>query len=183
MSKRSLVKTLKLIALKNTIEPNEEAFLRSVQRWYSREFSTPLHVVPDLPLEDVLLNYYEDHYAALKEADDESLWLKELVMVTETPDERKQRELNEESDLVSDEEFLRQVMEEEKNKKSKVEDHKHTERPALKTNREMPEVELPRPEQMPEIKMEFIDEKELADLSEQDGLSGWDVLGPTKVKK
>ena len=183
MPKLSLVKALKLIALKNVINPNEEAFLRNVQRWYSREFSTPLHTVSDLPLEDILLNYYEDHYAALKDGDDESLWLKEMIMVTETPEERKERELNEESELVSDEDFLRQVMEDEKKKKLNIEDHKHVEKPALKTNREMPEVELPRPEVMQDIKMEFCSDEEMEKLADQDGLSGWDILGNNKKKK
>lgn len=176
-----MVKTLKLIALKNTIKPDEEAFLRNVQRWYSREFSTPLHTVSDLPLESVLLHYYEDRYATLKDGDDESLWLKEMILVTETNEERKKRETEEESELVSDEDFLKQVMAEEEKKKSKIEDHKHVEKPALRVN-ETPEVELPRPE-MTEIKMEFVSDEEMDKLTNQDGLSGWDVLGPSKPKK
>jgi hypothetical protein len=95
---------IRIRALAGVMDPDEEYTLRDIYRWYSREFSTKLHEVEGLPLEYVLLNWFEVQYQELDE--DEQLALaRELV---ETPEERKARE---ETDKQSDEAFLQKARE------------------------------------------------------------------------
>ena len=51
-------------------KPSVGYFLRRIFRWYSRQFSTPLHEVSSMPLIDVLREYYEARYEELLGADD-----------------------------------------------------------------------------------------------------------------
>lgn len=175
--KMPLVKAIKLLALEAVISPKEDYFLRKVQRWYSRQFYTPLPEVEDLPIQDILLHYFECKYEDLKEADDTSDWINEMIYATETAEEKRKREMTEESNEASDEDFLREVMQEEQAKKAnKIENIQRTEKAPIPTNRDRGEVELPKPE-MSEIKMSFISEKEMAELAE------FDVLGDLSPKK
>lgn len=41
--------------------------IRRIARWYSREFNTPLPEVEKVPLHDLLVAYWEDHYENLTE--------------------------------------------------------------------------------------------------------------------
>ena len=59
------LKHLKILAMYSVLEEPAEYNIRYIFRWFSREFSTPLHVVETLPLEDVLTNYYECLYEDL----------------------------------------------------------------------------------------------------------------------
>lgn len=61
---------------------------RKIFRWYSRTFSTPLHQVEELPLEDVLRAWYEETLEDLDEKDlDEKV--REAAL---SPEERQRRE-------------------------------------------------------------------------------------------
>jgi len=90
--------TTRIVALRNVVnsrktnpDVNEEFLLRHVFRWYSKTFSTPLHLVEDLPLEDVLMAYWEDKYEIMEdEALDE-----EVCAVAEDPAETTKRQRNE----------------------------------------------------------------------------------------
>lgn len=59
--------SLKKIAMANVQNEPPEYTLRYIFRWYSKTFSTPLHVVPNLVLEDVLLAFFECQYEELNE--------------------------------------------------------------------------------------------------------------------
>lgn len=59
--------SLKLIALDNVIHEKGDYGLRHVFRWYSREFHTPLHVVENLPLEDIMTHYFECQYEDMED--------------------------------------------------------------------------------------------------------------------
>lgn len=41
--------------------------LRRIFRWYSKTFHTPLHEVGDLPMEDVMRAYWEEHFEEMDE--------------------------------------------------------------------------------------------------------------------
>ena len=54
-----IFEAVKLNALESVVNPDSEYYLRFMFRWYSKTFHTPLHMVPDLPLVEVLTAYYE----------------------------------------------------------------------------------------------------------------------------
>lgn len=95
---------IRIRALAGVMDPDEDYTLRDIFRWYSREFSTPLHEVEGLPLENVLLNWFEVQYQDLEEAEQVVL-ARELF---ETPEERKARE---EADKKSEDAFLQRARE------------------------------------------------------------------------
>lgn len=82
---------VRIKAMRATIKPDEESWIRRIQRWYSREFSTPLHMVGELPLEEVLLHYFEEMYEKLKPEERHDLAIK----IIETPEEKEVREAEE----------------------------------------------------------------------------------------
>lgn len=53
-------------------EASGEYLLRRIMRDYSVWFHTPLHVVEELPVDDVLQAYWERHYEEIDEADQDS---------------------------------------------------------------------------------------------------------------
>jgi len=79
-------------ALLGVLKPDQDAWLRHVLRTYSKVFHTPLHVVQDLPPEDVLLAYYEEAFEQMDEEAREEF----LERLTETEAQRKERESQEE---------------------------------------------------------------------------------------
>lgn len=91
---------LRIQALRGVWKPDHDSTLRRVFRWYSEKFHTPLHEVPDLPLEDILLNWFEVHYEQMEPEEKHNLGLELL----ETPEERRKRESD---DKNSEESFIR----------------------------------------------------------------------------
>lgn len=61
------LKDLKIICIQEADEGTFEAFYASICRWYSREFSTPLPQVEDMPEETILKTYYEDAFWSLSQ--------------------------------------------------------------------------------------------------------------------
>lgn len=72
-------------AMASVVEPDDEAWLRRVFRYYSKNFATPLHLVAQLPLEDVLRAFFEDVFESMSEEDREER-IEWLLM---TPQERR----------------------------------------------------------------------------------------------
>lgn len=62
-------KAIALLAFRAAEEPDYEAFIRKVQRWYSRSFSTPLAEVEGMADEVLLQTYFEDRYCELADTD------------------------------------------------------------------------------------------------------------------
>ena len=91
-------------------------FYRKICRWYSREFSTPLHEVEKLPITDVLTHYYESHYEDLMGADRLEDLEEERIKLTETEAERKIREGQKQEEVEDDDAFLRAAEKEEAEK-------------------------------------------------------------------
>ena len=57
------IKNIQLLALEAVEDPDADATRRRICRWYSKEFSTPLHFVEnDLPFADVLRHYLESNF-------------------------------------------------------------------------------------------------------------------------
>lgn len=93
-----------LLALQSVAAPDMAAQTRHVLRWYSKTFSTPLHVVEQIiPLEDVWQAFFEEKYEALEPEE-----LEQAVKDALTPpEERAQAEDRLKSDLAADDAFAK----------------------------------------------------------------------------
>lgn len=102
---------LRLIALRDVLEEPEEYLTRKICRWYSRELSTPIDAVRDLPWDEVLRAYFEATYEEMEEAD----LAEEIVKMTETDAERTERQRREQAagarESATEVEFLRMTAE------------------------------------------------------------------------
>jgi len=92
-------------AMRAVVSPTDEDCLRRIFRYYSTTFNTPLHVVSNLPLEDVLLAYFESVYENMSEEDLEEK--KEYLLMTE--EERKEHEEVDKIIETRDEKFFEQL--------------------------------------------------------------------------
>jgi len=119
----------RLSALNAVLHPetDPEYELRRIFRWYSKEFNVPLPQVYDLPLDDVLQNYYEAKYEQMegaepdeKDTDQRPYLIRERDFLCETPEERRLRIIEEEEDRRIGDKFQRMVEEEEEAKERKL---------------------------------------------------------------
>jgi hypothetical protein len=67
----NVLKALRVVALEQADSQSFPAWYNSVCRWYSREFHTPLHMVEEMPYEQVLKVYYEDSFWKLRTGTEE----------------------------------------------------------------------------------------------------------------
>lgn len=72
-----LFESIQIQAMQGIIDPNDDAWLRKIFRLYSKTFATPLHIVRCLPIEDVLMAFFEDIFENMSDEDrDERIdWL------------------------------------------------------------------------------------------------------------
>jgi len=108
-------KAIRLVALRNVIRQDGHYILRYIQRWYSKTFATPLDQVDDLPLEDVLMAYFESYYEEMKEEER----AKEIETLLETEEQRQARERAEDVDQAEREEFAKFTVAEDERKAKK----------------------------------------------------------------
>lgn len=86
---------IRTIALRNVLKADKEDYLlRKIFRSYSIKFSTPLHQISDLPLEDVFMAFFEDLFENMEKADLEEARL-DLI---ETEEEIRARQKQEDQD-------------------------------------------------------------------------------------
>lgn len=174
MRKFGIVKAARLLALKAVLDPDEEYYVRRVFRWYSRNFHTPLHMVPDLPLEEVLEAYYENVYEEVV-AEDEPGKLEEAIReLVETDEERQKREMAEAGNDIVTEDFLRKIMAEEELKRLKkkagaIEGVDRSQKPALTKDTAKKEAVMPDFEDLPDIKVVYDDSDEVKEMG------NWDI--------
>jgi hypothetical protein len=90
----NLYLAIQLEAMRAVQKQDSEFSMRSIRRWYSREFHTPLAEVDCVPDEDLLQAYFEDKYDSMEVADRET----EIARLLETEEERieKARQKDEE---------------------------------------------------------------------------------------
>lgn len=69
MSQYNIYKHFKLKALDSTLDPDDGYIYRKICRWYSTNFATPLHKVYKLPVQQILINYYEASLEKVKHND------------------------------------------------------------------------------------------------------------------
>jgi hypothetical protein len=97
-----LYESLQQQAMLAVVDPDDDAWLRRIFRFYSKHFATPLHLVPQLPLEDVLRAYFEELFASFDEEDREER-IEWLLM---TPEERLDSQDSEKTLDARDDAFL-----------------------------------------------------------------------------
>jgi hypothetical protein len=154
------------------IKPDGDARYRSICRWYSKTFHTPLHEVYDLAPEEVL----EAHYEEILEEMPPEAREQRLSELLEDPEVKQQKKRFADKDAADEEEFLNMVR-----AKAAVEAAKH----AVKKAQEQPvrpaakETQLPELEEMPDIKMDFVKGDNLFD---EDDLGGFAPPPEDKVK-
>ncbi len=78
---------LRLGAMRAVLCEGTEYTLRTIRRWYAERFATPLHLVGTdvdgaVPLEDVLLHFYESRYSNMSEKDRDTE-VEDLLMTPE----------------------------------------------------------------------------------------------------
>jgi hypothetical protein len=150
------VEALKARCLLAVMEPDSEALLRRIFRWYSKTFATPLHLVRNLPVEDILVAYFEHSFEEM-----EPPQLQEhLAELTDTEEDRELKKRQQDAD----EEFYRQALEEAKKDQAKEDAKPQIQAPPAMTESRLPE---PKVEPLPDINMKF-DEQALDNFIESD---------------
>lgn len=161
---------IKAKALRDVVLPESkgEYTLRHIFRWYSKTFHTPLHLVDDLPLEDVLRAYFEEKYEGFDQDEIEE----EIRALTESKEEKAARLRAEEDQRLTDKLFQEAV---EKREAARME-AKPDQAPIVEVQKPrqkgIAEVELPETKvaEQPLIKMTFLSDAELDALSEGHGM-------------
>ena len=162
-----LLKEIQLGAMGAVVRRDYDSLIRHVSRWYSREFSTPLSEVEDIPLDDLFQAWYEDKYEEMSEEDR----LREIERLTLSDTEYYRQQMDAsmqdaEAFEMSLEEAARQALEAKKAREKKVSEVQRP--PEL---RPLPETNLhdgsgrPAP---PSIEMTFVTDEELLDAAEGD---------------
>ena len=75
------LRAIQIIALKEVLsdKQSQDFQLRSIFRWYSKTFHTPLHIVEELPEFDILQAYFEDQYEQLNQSDQGQANIQKLI--------------------------------------------------------------------------------------------------------
>ncbi len=127
-------------------------------RWYARTFYTPLHIVEEeVPLDDVLRTWFEDQFESLSEEGR----LDEARRLTETPEERAQREAEAKRENLEDEEFYARFKKATSDKKLTAPAEKAA--PAVSGAKKHIEEALAK---LPEVTIQFSDEDNLPEAEE-----------------
>lgn len=106
----SFVESIRLLAMQAVLDSDPDYQLRSVLRWYSREFHTPLSEVYDIPIDEVIEAFYECKYEDMDDGQ-RNFEIGELLKTNQAVVEAKKKE---DADEVDDVAFLQKVMEEAK---------------------------------------------------------------------
>lgn len=136
----SLADDLRAITLHELVADTPEYRLRLLYRWYSKTFATPLHLVPSLPLTEVLVAFWETKYEEMNDIELED----ERKKVVETEDERRARLEAEDAHEVETDAFVLAIEEQAKAAAAKkVADVKVPEQPAIRASNKVLEPQLP----------------------------------------
>ena len=178
------LKATRLLAYRAVTKRDPEYVFRHILRWYSRTFSTPLHEVEDLPIDEVMRHFFVVRFEDM----DESELEEEELDLRLTDAEKKTKAEKEKTDSVADDDFYA-LMQAKANATSPAV-KPATADGAIPTTEPLP-LGLPAnfqkladtaeaAEKMipPDIKMTFVSDKEIEDME------SWDLLGaPSKGEK
>jgi hypothetical protein len=100
-----LIESLQFQAMGAVMHPDDDAWARKIFRYYSKQFSTPLHLVYEMPFEDVIREVLEDMFDSMSEEDREE----KIEWLLMTPKERAEHDASEGNLGKKDDEFLDRV--------------------------------------------------------------------------
>ncbi len=182
-----LVEAIRLCSLyavvshKNKKVEDQEYALRRIFRWYSKTYHTPLHMVDQLPLMDVLTAYWEEEFEGLEAPDLEQAV--EEVLVDPEMTRKKQIEedwVDAEAYEIGVEELEAQNKALKKRKLEEIAAPRKDKAPGMGQLRS-PESSLPTPStKAPEIAMQFVSEEDM-DMESDD--VGFGLMEPPKKQK
>lgn len=116
------VEAVRVIALRDVANTRRDPpqgdsayLMRTIRRWYSREFATPLSDVEDLPDEEVLQHYFECKFEALEPRDLDE----EITDAVMAPEERAKRDRGAAAEDVDMHRFAEEVRAEEEARRKK----------------------------------------------------------------
>lgn len=141
---------IRLISFREvTQKPSDVEYgLRRIFRWYSTTFHTPLHTVEELPLQDILVAYYESKYEDMEPVDLEAE--REELLSTEVVRQKKNADRDAEAaDLF----MIEREMAAENAKNLKKEPPPVA---PVRKSKPLAETELPDPE-IPEVEIRYED--------------------------
>ena len=167
-------RAIRILALASATaqNPAPEYSLRRIFRWYSEKFHTPLHVIDDLPLHDVLTHYYEWHVEQI--LDDEDALNKEISELTATPEEIRAQKMLRDRETYNDFSFEKEVRTEAA--KQQVEAKKEALIEAQKPPKPVvfsapdPSRQAIQINEPPDIKVSFASLEEFEELENSDGI-------------
>lgn len=160
-------KAMQVLSMKAVLQPDGEYLLRRIYRYYSTHFHTPLADVEKLPLETVLINYYEHVYENMEEGNRENIRAR-LAM---TDEEIEAAKLNKEDAEEDDDEYVKQIEAEEQARLAKAAGNAAAAGKATKA-KEDEWAGMDEPTAPPDVKMNFTSQKELDSI-----LDKWDQRG------
>jgi hypothetical protein len=99
------IKAIKTLAMAAVVSEDDSYNLRYIQRWYSKEYSTPLADVEDIPSQDLLQTYFEVRYEDMAATDRKQ----EIERLLETEEEHRLRCREEDAEEASLAEFAKQI--------------------------------------------------------------------------
>lgn len=139
---------LRLKALMGVMHPDNdhEYRIRHIFREFSIKFHVPLHLVERLPLEEVLINYYEDKYENMEDEDLKS----EIKLLLESRESFQARKREEDFQEAEAAQFAKFALDNDKKQKEKVK--------AL--NEIKPDIKIPFTKRAPETVFPKVDPNE-----------------------
>lgn len=98
-----IFQAIKAKALRSVLKPDLDYVIRHIYRWYSKTFFTPLEEAYDLPLEEILLHYYECHFESM----DHEGQIEAIGEVLESEQDRREQARRDDAQIVDDIEFAK----------------------------------------------------------------------------
>lgn len=163
----TFLEAIRLKALYAVQHPDRQYFIRTVIRWYSKTFHTPIQAVEELLLEEVLQTYYEEQYRDLPPEELEKE-IKELTLDPEEQIKQKLLEDQEEAEIWEIGQMIAKEQREHELKAAQPKDPIRAEEQRQKLIRDV-DSDLPSSEG---IHMDFVTDDEIANDFESDPLGG-----------
>ncbi len=156
-----LAEEIKILAFLEVRNKTLGYSLRTVYRWYSREFATPLHLVHTLPYTEVLQAYFEDQFENMSEDELEDA----RVLLIETDGQREVRLAEEERLKSSEAAFLKFAADEAKRLETTKVPEQVPVREVAHPHKAIKDVQLPVPKEIPpDVTVKFVDDNFFEDM-------------------
>jgi len=101
----SLAEDIQILAFHEVMADTPEYRVRYLHRWYSKEYHIPLNLVKNIPLPEILQDFWETRYENMDEHDRDD----ERVRLLETEDERRLRMFREDAEKAEGDALLAEV--------------------------------------------------------------------------